>query len=148
MELKVVREEFNLDQTVGKLYANGIFICYTIEDRDRGLTNDMDASEIKRIKIAHKTAVNYGRYRVILSYSNKLKRYLPLMLDIRSWVGCRLHRGSTPNSSSGCICLGMERKIVKGVVKLDKIKEAEKKVIDMLEAINRTESSYIEITKK
>ena len=36
--------------TIGKLYIDGKYFCDTIEDKDRGLTQNMPLSEIKKKK--------------------------------------------------------------------------------------------------
>ena len=37
--------------TVGNLYVDGLWFCNTMEDKDRGLTQDMPLEQIKRIKV-------------------------------------------------------------------------------------------------
>ena len=37
--------------TIGKLYIDGKYFCDTIEDKDRGLTQNMPLSEIKKKKV-------------------------------------------------------------------------------------------------
>lgn len=143
MEIRVKRTEFKDDRTIGELYINDKFFCHTMEDTDRGLTKDTSISVIKRMKIAKKTCIPYGRYRVILSYSTKLGRYLPLILDVPQWRGIRIHKGSDPSWSSGCVLVGLDRK----GDKLGKIVEAEKSLIKMLDAVNKTQSIYITIEK-
>lgn len=143
MELKVIRKEFASDYCIGELLIDGKPFCHTIEDTDRGLTSDMSLDKIKDLKIAKETCIPYGRYRTILSYSVKLKRYLPLLLDVRGYRGIRFHRGSGANYSSGCICLGFGRK----GNRLTGYKEAEKDFIAVLDKINKTEAIYTTIVK-
>lgn len=143
MELKLIREEKLKDRCLGKLYLNGRFFAYTCEDTDRGLTSEMSLDEIKDIKIAKNTCIPTGKYRIILSYSVKLKRYLPLILDVRGYRGIRIHKGSGPDFSSGCPLVGLDRKDIK----LLKIKEAENNLIKILDSTNRTEAHYITIER-
>lgn len=144
MELKLVRSEFLSDRTIGDLYINGEHFSHTMEDTDRNLTTETPLNQIKKTKIAKKTCIPYGRYRVILSYSNKLKRYLPLILDVPDWRGIRIHKGSGPEWSSGCPLVGFERKDDR----LRKYEEAEKELIKRLDAVNHTDSIYITIEKQ
>lgn len=141
MELKLIRSEFTSDRTFGKMYINDTFFSYTLEDTDRKLTKDTPLSKIKRIKVSKQTCIPSGRYRVILSYSTKLKRYLPLILDVPGWKGIRIHKGSGPEWSSGCPLVGFERK----EDRLRKCEEAENELIKILDAVNHTESIYITI---
>lgn len=143
MELKLVRSEFQSDRVFGKLYIDGEYFSLTCEDADRGLTKETPLSTIKRTKVAHKTCVPYGRYRIILSYSNKLKRYLPLLLDVPGWRGIRIHKGSGPEWSSGCPLVGFRRE----GDRLRQYTKAEEELIKRLDAVNHTDSIYITIEK-
>lgn len=57
-------------------------------------------------KIAHETAIPYGRYRVSITMSNRFKKMLPLVHDVPGFTGVRLHGGNTAEDTSGCILLG------------------------------------------
>lgn len=144
MELKIIRKEFTDLYTTGELYINNEFFCYTMEDTDRHITNEDSVSKIKTIKVAKRTAIPYGEYRVILSFSKKLKRYLPLILDVPDFRGIRIHKGSNQDWSSGCVLVGMK----KTIGKLKDIVEAEKLLIEKLDAVNKTEAIYIKIIKE
>lgn len=50
MEIKVDRKWKKEKYTIGRLYIDGEFICNTIEDTDRGLTQSMSEEEIKSKK--------------------------------------------------------------------------------------------------
>lgn len=50
MEIKVDRKWKKEKYTIGRLYIDGEFICNTIEDTDRGLSQDMSEEEIKSKK--------------------------------------------------------------------------------------------------
>lgn len=52
--------------TIGKMYIDGVYVCDTIEDRDRGLTQNTPLSEIKKIKVPKETAIPTGTYRVTM----------------------------------------------------------------------------------
>lgn len=143
MQITVIRKEFTDTYTRGELYINDVFFCYTMEDKDRGVTEDHSVSEIKKVKIVKRTAIPYGDYRIMLSFSKKLKRFLPLILDVPSFKGIRIHKGSTEDWSSGCILVGMK----KTGNKLKEINEAEQALMKALKAVNETEPIYIKIVK-
>jgi hypothetical protein len=69
MELKLVRDICGAECTLGQLYVNGEFGCYTVEDvvRPGG------------VKVHGKTAIPDGTYRVVVTYSERFKRDLPLL---------------------------------------------------------------------
>ena len=102
MELKVVRSVFNQKSTLGKLYLNGEFFAYTCEDTVRNLNGNCSK------KIKNETAIDEGRYEVILSFSNRFQKYLPLLLNVPCFEGIRMHGGNTAADSEGCILIGAE----------------------------------------
>lgn len=115
MELKVKRLYKKSEYTIGKMYINCEYFCDTVEDTDRGLSQNMKNSTIEGKKMYGKTAIPTGRYRVVLSYSNKFKKTLPLLKDVLGFGGIRIHSGNTADDSLGCIIVG-ENKIKGGVI--------------------------------
>ena len=110
--------------TIGKLYMVGdndsrIYICDTIEDMDRGLSDDMDEQVIKMKKIYCETAIPIGTYELTINvkspkYSNFLKYswakkydgYLPRFKDVKGYDGILIHVGNYATQSCGCILVG------------------------------------------
>ena len=115
MEILVKRLYKKSEYTIGKMYINGEYFCDTVEDTDRGLSQEMSNSYIEARKVYGKTAIPVGRYRVVLSYSNKFKKTLPLLKDVLGFGGIRIHSGNTAEDSLGCIIVG-ENKIKGGVI--------------------------------
>lgn len=99
MELKLIRESFTNKATEGKLYINGELECYTLEDKDRSLE---DGGE----KVYGETAIPRGIYTVQLTYSNRFKTILPLLLDVPQFTGIRIHKGNYSKDTDGCILVG------------------------------------------
>jgi hypothetical protein len=104
MKLKVVRETKNDVCTIGKLYINDVFFCYTLEDKDRGLKQSDSLLFINAKKIFGLTAIPTGFYKLIVNQSPKFKRLLPRILD-----GVLLHRGNSASDSLGCILIGYKK---------------------------------------
>ncbi|WP_207426610.1 DUF5675 family protein [Pedobacter sp. SYSU D00535] len=139
MELKLVRSVFNPKSTFGKLFVNGEFFAYTCEDTVRDLKADCSG------KIKNQTAIRDGRYEVVLSYSNRFKKYLPLLLNVKCFEGIRIHGGNTAEDSEGCILVGAE-----GDMKT-KIWNCASKVnglISLLRSIEKKEKMWIEIVRE
>lgn len=111
MELKLIRETFTDNSTIGELFIDGAFFCYTLEDKDRGLTSVMDILTLNKKKIFGTTCIPYGEYKVLLTMSNRFKRLLPEILDVKGYKGVRIHRGNTAADSLGCIIVGYKRGI-------------------------------------
>lgn len=115
------------DYTIGKLYINGEYFCDTLEDADRGLTQNMPLDEIKKIKIYGETAIPIGDYEITLSikspkFSN-FKRYkwaklwdgfLPRLINVLGFDGVLIHVANKASDLLGCIAVGENKQ--KGMV--------------------------------
>jgi hypothetical protein len=85
------------NSTIGELLIDGIFECFTLEDKERP------------IKIKGETAIPKGTYRVIINESNRFKRLLPLLIDVPNFEGVRIHSGNSNHDTEGCILVGQTR---------------------------------------
>lgn len=102
--------------TIGKLYVNGTFVCNTLEDKDRGLTQSMSLDEIKSKKVYGETAIPSGTYKInVNTVSSKFKNRswakpyggkLPRLVDVPGYQGVLIHVGNTDADSLGCILVG------------------------------------------
>lgn len=95
MELTLQRKTFNEKFTLGELFIDNVFFCYTVEDK------------VRDVKIKGVTAIAYGRYKMIVNMSNRFKKEMPLLLDVPFFDGVRVHSGNTAEDSEGCIIVGM-----------------------------------------
>lgn len=104
--------------TIGKLYENGAYLCDTLEDpvRDlKDLNQDGDFDDAGEGKVYGRTAIPAGTYKVVMTYSQKFKRVMPLLLDVPGFSGIRIHAGNNANHTEGCILTG-KNKVVGGLV--------------------------------
>lgn len=127
--------------TIGKLYIDGEYFCDTIEDADRGLTQTMTDAQIKSKKVYGQTAIPTGTYKVIISYSNKFKRQMPLLLNVPGFLGIRIHSGNTEKDTEGCLIVG-KNKVVGKVIES---KDTYNKLFSMLCEANKKEAIKITI---
>lgn len=108
MQLTLIRPAItSAPQTIGDLLVNDNFFCNILEDMDRGLYQQDTLSYIQSVKIKHKTAIPYGTYQIIMSYSNRFKKYLPELLEVPGFAGIRIHSGTTAEDTSGCLLTGV-----------------------------------------
>ena len=114
MNLMLIRKYKLPTYTIGKLYIDGEYFCDTLEDKDRGLTDSMTVGEISKIKIKKETAIPTGTYKVTITYSNRFKKNMPLINDVKGFEGIRIHSGNTDKDTEGCILVGFNK--VKGNV--------------------------------
>ena len=118
IEWTLFRKYLQETYTIGKLIEDQQIIVDTLEDKVRelhDLNHDGDFDENGEGKIYGRTAIPCGRYKVILNYSPKLKRVLPLLLDVPGFTGIRMHGGANENWSEGCILVG-ENKVKGGLI--------------------------------
>lgn len=127
--------------TIGKLYIDGEYFCDTIEDTDRGLIQTMTDAQVKSKKVYGQTAIPTGTYRVIISYSNKFKRQMPLLLNVPGFLGIRIHSGNTEKDTEGCLIVG-KNKVVGKVIES---KDTYNKLFSILCEANKKEAIKITI---
>lgn len=93
-KLKLKRFIINEFLTIGELSHNDNFICYILED------------PVRDKKIKHITAIPEGSYQIVINYSPKFKRNLPLLLNVPNYSGIRIHKGNFVTQTSGCLITG------------------------------------------
>ena len=106
MELELTRSVKTNKSTIGELTVNGVFECFILEDKDRGLRKDMPISELIVMKIKTRTAIPTGRYEIVVNFSDKFQKMLPLLLDVPAFAGIRIHPGNTDANTEGCLLPG------------------------------------------
>lgn len=115
LEIRVVRNAYEsaAGYTHARMSTNeGGFLCWTLEDEDRGLRQDMPLQQILAKKVKGATAIPRGRYRIQLRVSPEFKeRYwakkyggkLPYLCDVPGYEGVCIHPLNTPQETEGCI---------------------------------------------
>jgi hypothetical protein len=95
MELTIHRHTLNTKtdrNIIGDLFIDGEFFCYTLEDEIRP----------EGVKVYGATCIDAGRYKVILTKSNRFKRIMPLLLNVPNFEGIRIHGGNDSKDTHGC----------------------------------------------
>lgn len=110
MEITVKRKFKGNNYTIGSLYIDDKYFCDTLEDIDRGLTDNMTDSYISTVKVVDQTAIPTGSYKVTITYSNRFQKLLPLINNVKGFSGIRIHSGNTKEDTSGCILVGFNTK--------------------------------------
>lgn len=130
MELKLIRKYPGTDCVIGELSINGTFECYTLEDIERPL------------KIAGVTAIPRGHYEVVITFSQRFQKLMPLLLNVPNYSGVRIHPGNTSAHTEGCILVGKS----KSANAIGESKVAYAALFTKLEAACKTEKVILEIT--
>lgn len=133
MKLKVGRFKSKNGVTIGELWLNDKFFCYTLEDEIRPIMS----------KIYGSTAIAQGIYNLVLSFSNKFQKYMPEVLNVKNFKGIRIHSGNTIADTLGCLIVGTKtdgKSVSESKLAYDKllfeIKEVEQKEKITIEYIN------------
>ena len=108
MHLDLKRTTFSKESTIGELFVDGAFECYVLEDVVR---------QPGEAKVFGKTAIPAGTYQVKVTYSNRFRRLLPLLVNVAGGniqfggrrideCGVRIHSGNKPEDTEGCLLPG------------------------------------------
>lgn len=112
MKITLKRIALKDTYTIGKLYIDGEYFCDTLEDKVRDL-NKNGVFDNGEKKIYGETAIPYGTYNVKWTYSNKFKKYMPLIENVPSFAGIRIHSGNTNADTQGCVLVGENKAVGK-----------------------------------
>ena len=128
MKIRIVRNAYEsaAGYTHGRLFVDeGGFLCWTLEDEDRGLHQDMPLAQIKARKVKGRTAIPAGTYKVQMRVSPKFKDKwyarpyggkMPYLLNVPGWEGVMIHPFNRPEESEGCIGPGMLQGSIRGQI--------------------------------
>ncbi len=106
MKLDVVRTQFGKDATNGMLFVDGVFECFTLEDK------------VRDIKVMSETAIPLGEYEIkfrnIGGFDTKYKaRYgstfhkgMLELQDVPNFKYILIHTGNTDQHTAGCLLIG------------------------------------------
>lgn len=145
MELLLQRKYFTQNSTVSDLSIDGIPFSNILEDVDRALDSEMGKERIGWLKQYGKTAIPYGRYEVIISYSNRFKKYLPLLVNVPGYDGIRIHVGNYHTDTDGCLLPGIYDPKLPDFV--GKSKVTFDKLMSILKEAEKREKIFITVTK-
>ena len=130
MILRLIREPTQTNHTtLGVLFINGVFQCWTLEDA------------IREEKVAGETCIPPGTYEIDLHPSARFTRELPLLKFVPNFTGILIHPGNDISDTSGCILVGMNRgttRIYNSGVACQAVTERIRAALHMGEAVSIT----------
>ncbi|HTT37887.1 MAG TPA: DUF5675 family protein [Burkholderiales bacterium] len=132
MEIQVARKEFTAKSTIGEMHLDGAFECYTLED------------VVRPVKIKGITAIPAGSYEVVVSFSERFQRLLPLLLQVPNFDGVRIHPGNTDRDTEGCILVGRTKE--RDFIGASKV--AFEALFEKIQAALQREKIFIHITEE
>ena len=113
MELILTRIAKRKTYTIGRLAildseGKETYFCDTLEPTWRDYKHG--ARKIKGC-----SAIPEGRYAIVITWSPRMKQWLPLLIGDRDfnrqWQGVRIHAGNTSCDTEGCVLVGENKKV-------------------------------------
>ena len=147
MELILERIAKRKTYTIGRLYiqrrvddeylagTENQYFCDTLEPRWRDYKNGA-------YKVKGHSAIPEGRYAVVISWSPKMKQWLPILLGVPKFSGIRIHAGNTAEDTEGCILLGKNREVGKVLDSRIWVQRLKRKIV---EAKDRGEAVWLTV---
>lgn len=121
MQLTLQRIAKRETYTIGRLYVDGIYVCDTVEDKDRGLKSHHPLEQIKKVKVYGETAIPMGTYTIDMdkvspkfssrSWAMPYSGKIPRLRSVPGFESILIHPGNTAASSLGCILVGINDKV-------------------------------------
>ena len=105
MLLRLLRIQHSPKSTIGELWIvnketnEKTYECFTLEDTVRPFG----------IKIAGKTAIPEGTYKVVFDWSDRHRCVMLHVLDVPNFEGIRFDIANKPEDVEGCIAVGRSR---------------------------------------
>ena len=110
MRILLQRHALKAGYTIGRMEINGRYFCDTLEDTDRGLSEEMSEDEIAALKVKGATAIPTGTYRIDMqTRSPRVGRVLPRLVSVKGYAGVLIHSGNKAADTEGCILVGENR---------------------------------------
>jgi hypothetical protein len=114
MNIVVQRYKHEADFTIAKLFIDGEFECYTLED------------ERREVKVMHETRIPEGKYKIVLRtfgghherYKNKFKGHEGMLwvTEVPNFKDILIHIGNSDEDTSGCLLVGLNVDESKGLL--------------------------------
>jgi hypothetical protein len=148
MIVKIKRQELPT-KTCGEMFVDDNHFGWVLEDHCRDKNKDGVLEE----KIYGETALPYGRYRLIITYSGTFKKRMIQIVNVKGGnikfgdysvdaAGCRIHGGNTIKDTFGCPLLGENKKDDGDVYNCKAINE---KLFLLVEKADTTGIVYLDI---
>ena len=145
MELVLTRIAKRRNYTIGRLaiikeeneeyrtYTHEEYFCDTLEPIVLELKTNVSKDAVLRSPAKAQSlkpfAIPEGRYAVVISYSQKFREWLPILLGVPAFSGIRIHAGNTAKDTQGCILVGRNQIVGKVLESRKWLYELKQKIV-------------------
>ena len=145
MELVLTRIAKRRNYTIGRLaiikeeneeyrtYTHEEYFCDTLEPTVLELKTNVSKDAVLRSPAKAQSlkpfAIPEGRYAVVISYSQKFREWLPILLGVPAFSGIRIHAGNTAKDTQGCILVGRNQIVGKVLESRKWLYELKQKIV-------------------
>ena len=126
--------------------SNGKVVWLEKGSKKSGLKHIVNKHAKDFKKVYGETAIPYGTYRVVITYSNAFQKKLPEILNVPLYEGIRIHTGNHKDDTFGCLILGDTPKISQTKSWVYNSKKNYEKFMKILEPAIKKGRVIIEIT--
>lgn len=105
MTLRVIREPSVSSTTLGVVFIDDRFQCFSLEDQIR----ERLGVPVAQWKVPGQTAIPAGQCRVAMTFSPRFQRVTPELLNVPGFTGIRIHAGNRHVDTEGCLLFGVQR---------------------------------------
>ena len=102
MNIKILRARKLATRTIGQLYLDDDFFCFTLED----VVREVAGQPVDKWKIKNETAIPVGRYKITLETSPRFGVDTITVNGVSGFTGVRIHSGNNETHTEGCILVG------------------------------------------
>lgn len=145
--LSVIRDVFQPEATLSRLYLFGELVGFVCEDVDRGLHQTDPIEHVHAIKVHGQTAIPDGRYRLHLYNSPKHGADTIELVAVPGFEHVQVHVGNWPKDTEGCLLPGTGRDLKQHMVlhSTDLVKQIRDAIVPRL---RQGAELYIEISRE
>jgi hypothetical protein len=93
---EIVRKVLSDNTSIGDVLCDDVWIAKSLEDKTR-----------EGPKVPKATAIPCGTYELTIDFSQRFKKLMPHILNVRDFSGVRVHKGNDSEDTEGCPLVGL-----------------------------------------
>lgn len=137
MKLHLLSNPSHKGATLGRLTADGVYVCDTLED----VVREVPGRPVSEWKLPGITAIPSGTYEVVLEDSPRFGPDTITLRNVQGFLFIRGHGGNKSEDTDGCILFGTKNStntLANSQIALAKVKALVKAALDRKERVQIT----------